>query len=518
MEEEPVAKCDGVTHHLDMGGKVPSRQIYYASDHCVGPGGVRCYNASTNNALAAVVGRILTVKAVGGGVAKPPKPAPQAMRRLEVAGKQLDKYIKHPLRMSVLDFPKRYTGQKRVMYEKAAATYLQRPLTKRDAHVKPFPKRELVEKGPPRLINPRSAEYNVALGSFLAPAEHEIYRALQRMWGVRFGSVGPVAAKGLNAEQLAGVVRRKAERFVKPGYVASDASRFDQHVSKPALRIEHRRYLNMYNMDKELQMLLRWQETNEGVGFMPDGKVGYRVDGVRMSGDFNTSLGNIILMLLMMYCLLDDLGIEKADAIDNGDDIGVMLEAADVDRYRAALPEYFLRFGFNMVTEPTVWDVRHLEFCQMRALCIDGRDIMVRNPRAVRRDTVFLHDMRSKRVARTIINSRGVGGLSMYWNVPVLGALYESMARVDPGRKAKVRDSGAVHYWSTGRKHRYQEPSAGARVEFWEGFGIMPDDQELLEQHLLRPFPINVGPWDYQSSCNTTTTPLHELAGLFTAY
>jgi hypothetical protein len=261
--------------------------------------------------------------------------------------------------------------------------------------------------------------------------------------------------------------------------------------------------------------LLRWQLTNTGVGYMPDGDVGYEVEGVRMSGDFNTGLGNIIVMLCLLYLLLDDLDIKKADVINNGDDVAIFLEAGDAAGFRAAMPGFFLSAGFTMKVEPSVHDIRRLEFCQMRPLVIDQRPLMVRNPkRALSRDTVFLHNMRSERIARTIINARGVGGASLYGSVPVLSALYGSMAAVDPGRRANVIDSGANRWWSI-PGNRPGHVTSSNRVEFYEAFGIMPDDQVHLESVLARPFPIRPGPLVISPvATDPSVTQPHELSDL----
>jgi hypothetical protein len=382
------------------------------------------------------------------------------------------------------------------MYKRAAQVFATRGWNRRDTAVRPFPKREAVTKGPPRLINPRSAVYNVALGTYLAPIEKLVYKRLTAAC-TALGAVGPVVAKGMNAETLAAVMRGKTEPFASPAFVGLDASRFDQHISRQALEFEHSILLDYYPGDAELAALLRAQLRNEGTGYTRDGKCGYSVDGVRMSGDFNTSLGNCTLMVLMVLQCLIDCGITHADLINNGDDVVVILERADEARFVPEVQPFFGKLGFDMAVEPTVYDLRQAEFCQMRYMRVNDRETMVRNPvRAVAKDTVFLHNMRSERVARTIINAKGVAGMSLYGDVPVLSALYSSMAAVEPHIRpvARERQYGGLEYWARGAKLKQRTITAAARVEFWECFGITPDHQELLEHILSRPFPLQARP------------------------
>jgi hypothetical protein len=79
-----------------------------------------------------------------------------------------------------------------------------------------------------------SPELNLELGRYVKPLEKALYVGLDRLFGL--GSV----AKGMNSNQVAASIVAKWLRLQQgssePVSVSTDMSRFDQHVSKPALR------------------------------------------------------------------------------------------------------------------------------------------------------------------------------------------------------------------------------------------------------------------------------------------
>jgi hypothetical protein len=121
----------------------------------------------------------------------------------------------------------------------------------------------------PRVIQPRSARYNVEVGRFLKDLEHRIYSSIAELCG------GPTVMKGYNAAQVAKHIRGMWGTVTRPVAVGLDASRFDQHVSKQALRWEHDVYTRCFRGcdRKELHRLLQWQLVNSGHSRTKDGYV-----------------------------------------------------------------------------------------------------------------------------------------------------------------------------------------------------------------------------------------------------
>ena len=125
-------------------------------------------------------------------------------------------------------------------------------------------------------------------------------------------------------------------------------------------------YNGLFGSD-ELAWLLRQQLVNRGVCHPGSCETRYQVEGCRCSGDMNTSLGNCLIMCCLVLHLVRTLGV-RADLANNGDDCLLFLEHADEAVVRAAIPAFFLNFGFQMVVEPTSEVFERCEFRQMRRL------------------------------------------------------------------------------------------------------------------------------------------------------
>jgi hypothetical protein len=91
------------------------------------------------------------------------------------------------------------------------------------------------------------------------------------------------------------------------------------------------------------------------------------------------------------------------------------------------------------------------------------------------------------------------------------------MARVQVTRPARVVDQTAVKYWGKGVK-RSGPIGADSRVEFFECFGITPDNQMHLEAILQRPFPLTVGPMVVSPAAEAHLTRAHSASELLSEY
>jgi hypothetical protein len=107
---------------------------------------------------------------------------------------------------------------------------------------------------------------------------------------------------------------------------------------------------------------------------------------------------------------------------------------------------------------------------------------MVRNPlKAITQDHAWIED-RSITMAE-VLAATGLGGLSLYGNVPVLGAYYSMLARVTtPSRKTMDRlDFRASWLRDAVMEGSYVAPCERSRYEFWLSWGISPGEQRALE-------------------------------------
>lgn len=378
------------------------------------------------------------------------------------------------------EFVQSYTGSKQRRYASAASTLSKRGLRRSDGYLKTFIKAELyngtTKADPcPRLIQPRSAEYNVIIGCYLRPAEKLIYKAIDKVFGHH------VVLKCDNMFKRASTICQYWSEFKDPCFVGLDASRFDQHVSPEALSFEHNLYNSIFR-DPVLASALEWQIDQIGFANMVDGDVTYKVKGCRASGDMNTALGNVYLMCAITHHFLQALPC-KWRFINDGDDCGIFIEKADV-QLLDALPEHHLRFGFEMEVEEPAYVLEQIEFCQCRPIQLSAQEwMMVRNiHKAMKHDWICITS-RDWCTTEEILVATSSCGLALYGDVPVLGVMYDAMSRFEhrPDRVKRLdsaRDGWRGHL--TGHR-KFPVDETVARVSLYKAFNIMPDEQVHLE-------------------------------------
>lgn len=460
------------------------------------PMDLRGFNNSVNTLERAVLERVFYVKR-GGTFAPPPRPAQGHFPRcLYDTRRALARHLPLSAPMGYSAFVATFQGRKRVIYQRAVDSLLRRSVCRQDAKLRVFVKYEKTDftrktDPVPRVISPRDPRYNVEVGRFLRPVEERIFDALGQLFGHR------TVFKGMNSLDSGRCMAEKWAMFRRPVAVGLDASRFDQHVSRDALKWEHDVYLSCLPRAKHrraLARLLRWQLTNNCVGFTPDGRVRYKVDGGRMSGDMNTSLGNCVLMCSMVHAYSAARGV-KVQLANNGDDCVVIMEAKDLPRFSQGLDEWFLALGFNMVVEDPVYDLERVEFCQTQPVWVGPQPhdyLMVRHPKwAIAKDTVSVHPLDSDRAFRGWLDAVGQGGIAMTGGVPVFQDFYHSYIRCGKFLKSATTGlSWGVRSLIRGMKRQYGAVSPRTRLSFWVAFGVTPDEQLCLERFYSS---INVG-------------------------
>lgn len=376
------------------------------------------------------------------------------------------------------EFVDMYQGPKKASYLRALQSLSEAPVCRQDATSKCFVKREKcnVTKAP-RVIQPRSPRYNIAIGRFLKPIEHQVYEALRRVAGVK----RRVVAKGLNLDNIGKLLYHKWVGFVDPVAVGMDATKFDMHVGPEMLGFEHSIYRKLFPQHlAELNPLLEWQMNNRGVGYAPDGKLKYSVRGKRFSGDMNTAMGNCILMCLMVISYCQHKGI-KFDLVNNGDDCVVFMEREDEAHFRVGLEQWFLELGFRMVAEATVDILEQVEFCQMHPVLVDGRYRMVRNPGvAIEKDSLCVRTLNHDDSFEEWASGVATGGFAIADGVPVLRAFYNYLHGGRNVRRHMLDDTG-MSRMARGMVDCNREVADETRWSFYLAFGIDPHAQSVLE-------------------------------------
>lgn len=377
-----------------------------------------------------------------------------------------------------------YVGAKRARYQAALESLAKLPLSVRDAFLTSFVKFEKQDlRKAPRIINPRSYRYNLVLGKYLKFLEKHVYRAINETFN---SCTAHTVIKGLNARDVGAIALQKWERFVDPVAVGLDATKFDMHTSVPALKFEHSFYTSIFPRSPELRRILSWQLTNKGVAYCDDGRVKFKIQGTRSSGDLNTSLGNCIIMCSLIYAYSKEVGVE-VELMNNGDDCQVIMERKDLNRYCSRVEKWFEVYGYRMQVEPPAYEFEQLEFCQARPVIVDGAPIMVRNVRAcLRKDPMCLVPVQSVQVLGYWLRAVGECGLSITKGVPILQSFYNLFYR--SGRdysegflRELVKNTSHMERNGGVLSAEVRAISASTRASFFYAFGVSPAHQIALE-------------------------------------
>ena len=446
------------------------------------------HNSSLVNVCRGLVERVFCVVR-DGKLQRPLRPKNNIFeRKLGNVGRKISSIVGYCPAMTRSEFCDSYSGTRRATYEKARLSLDVLPCTRKDAYLKTFVKAEKINitlkpDPAPRVIQPRDPRYNVEVGRYLKPLEPRLMKAIDKLWGEK------TAIKGYTVEKVGEILHQKSLRFKNPCFVGLDASRFDQHCSRPALEWEHSVY-NAIFRDPYLAELLTWQIDNVGTAYLKDGFVRYRVDGCRMSGDMNTSMGNYLIMSCLVYQFCQDIGID-ASLANCGDDCVLYLEKDDLPKLKA-LPDWFGKMGYSMKVEKPVFTVEEIEFCQQHPVQLSRGYVMVRRPDVcMTKDVCVVRGgMTTERLQRWL-HAQHDGGLSLTGDCPVLAAFYRRFPNGDA--RGELSEYSDAHKFKAGKQ--YGEITSLARYSFWLAFGIAPDEQLAIERDLDNWTP-NVVPGD----------------------
>lgn len=460
------------------------------------------HNSSLINLVRGVVERVLFTRK--DGILKPPaRPKRGVFERLRSLRSGVLRNTRSTSVVDYEDYPSLYhNARKRMLYERAVASLRFQAISHRDAFVNTFVKAEKVNFSAkpdpaPRVIQPRSPRYNVCVGRYLKPFEKNMFAGFERTFGYK------VVCKGLNASGTAEQLREDWDAYRNPVAIGLDASRFDQHVSREALEYEHGFY-NAIFQSEELAKLLSWQLCNKGTGFVEGKKVKYTVDGCRMSGDINTSMGNCIIMSSIVLQYFKEVGV-NARLANNGDDCVVICEKGDLAKF-VGIDGWFKDFGFVLTREEPVYEFEKIEFCQTQPVWTNDGWRMVRNPfTATSKDVVSLLSWNTEVEFNRWRGAISSCGLSLTGGVPYWQSFYQRLGGVHDQRSLDhVMDSG-MGYMSAGMKVS-SIITPESRYSFWRAFGITPDEQISLEQLVVS---VNYG--DGTPLTFGDVAPLHKL-------
>jgi len=329
------------------------------------------------------------------------------------------------------------------------------------------------------------------LGRHIKDVEHDIFKAIDHA----FDETGQhrTVAKGMNMNERGLVIAEMWNSFDNPVAVGLDASRFDQHINDKLLNFEH----SIYPLFCEgagdgdlrpLRELLRSQLINYGRYYGKDGTIKYAVKGGRMSGDMNTSSGNVIIMCALMYSYISSKGLSKrVKLLNDGDDCVLIMDERTREAFTSGLKEWFLDMGITMEYDGVYRYLEEVEFCQARPLFDSqlGYRLVPRPSKRLYSDLVSTKDLSVKKVHDKWLGAVAGCGLASCSGVPVFQEFYTWLAKEV---KPYIPIEGSPHYrfrqeLVKGMTMRYRMPTVEERISFFHAFDITPAEQELLEQY-----------------------------------
>jgi hypothetical protein len=410
-----------------------------------------------------------------------------------------------------------YSGAKRARYLLAREKLRLRNLNyKRASKVKAFVKRqnESLTKQPtrdlpfsieewntpycvpdPRPIQFRSDEW---LTSFF-PMKH-FEEAVYNSKGL-FNTFDPTpeVVKCLTPKQKFDLLEKKMERINNPVVISWDGKRWDAHLNSLALGVEHLVYETFVkyrqpHFYKQFREMLKYQINNKCRGKTYDGAIKYSVLGNRMSGDWNTSLGNVICMCLFVMQAMEEMHIPKEafSIMDDGDDCLVVVDKQYSDKIVKDLPSLFIRFGQEIQLEDPVdkSSLYNLEFCQCRPVQLERGGTFVRDFRkALGTYCNSYRWFREESSTRTYMSAVGLGDACLFYGVPVLWELANKFYQLanKTVKSSDILKLGIYRFKEIKYSHDClirPEISMQDRVEFSKAFGYTPLQQLDLEHHI----------------------------------
>lgn len=423
-----------------------------------------------------------------------------SFRSLRLLAARYDGY-----KWSHLETAQSYTGAMRRRYLEAERSLrVDGPLSARDAFLSAFLKAEkitLTKYHKPRMIFPRSPRYNLVLASWLKPFEHWLWGRLTLKWYfksreptwlrrhvAKFGSTR-VVAKGLSPRARANLIARKFGSFEGCVVFEADGKGFEAHVSSGQLKEEHGVYGAAYKGDRSLAHVLSYQLEMAG---RTSGGWKFARPGGRASGDFNTGMGNSLIMLASVASgIPDDI---PYDVLVDGDNALVFMAGADITR---VYPHFHARVlaqcGQELTLESPVSVLEAVRFGQSAPVYL-GHGLgytMCREWTKVLSSFAASHRwLVEPKFARRWLYDVCRCELSLALGLPVVQSVFSKMLH-HLGRDAKkVHEVALADYFVVGAWLASEKDvipvSLETRLSYERAFGLCVSDQLLMED-LIEP-------------------------------
>lgn len=336
----------------------------------------------------------------------------------------------------------------------------------------------------PRMIFPRSPRYNLLLASYLKPLEHWLWPHLTAE-ALSLPGCGRLCAKGLNPRERAELIKRKLDWFPEGVCFEVDGAAFEAHVGIESLQQEHGFYLRAYRGCRELASLLGKQLRNFGRSRLVEFS---RVAG-RASGDYNTGMGNTLVMVCAVLAALRSLDV-PADILVDGDNALLFCSKRVLARLRLGFPAAVqANSGQEMVLERPVDRLESVVFGRSSPVCVSGVWRMVRPWQRVLSGAASSHHHLNHRAAWPgFVRGVALCESVLCRGVPVLWAWCNRVLDLTEGVRLPADLAFRDYYMAYGVRPsqggRSPPPDPGTRESFESAFGLGVDAQLAFEDML----------------------------------
>jgi hypothetical protein len=270
-----------------------------------------------------------------------------------------------------------YTGFQRQAYLDAIKSFDLRPFDFfKDSLISSFIKDEIIpfkikeidEK--PRMINARGPRWMVKIGLPMKDIEHTIYHCKKTF---NTNDKNYEFAKCLNLPQRSELAALKIADLGNCVNVVLDGSSFDAHVNEEMLKLEGMFYATIMRLigatTSELRLFKqawKFQIRNRLRFIGPSGFAKATVIGNRMSGDWNTSLGNSVLMLSFVTAAMKLMQVPQNQyrSLNDGDDNCLWMTYNNLtSNFKTRLSALFLDIGQEVKVDINI-ELYKTRFCQ----------------------------------------------------------------------------------------------------------------------------------------------------------
>lgn len=364
----------------------------------------------------------------------------------------------------VKDFP----STRRSRYQQAYTKLQAENLTQRTAVVKSFVKAEKLQiqqkDGDPRMIQARSAVFNLAIAQYTKAVEHALYSLQDPALNGILQT--PLIAKGRNLKMRAADLRSLWDLMEDPVAVSLDLSRWDMHVNELLIKeVMHKGYLSLMN-EPLLEHMLTFQLNNKC--FTEHGLKYTNPSGVT-SGDMTTALGNctaVCAIVMTFRMIIVKTAITRGDYVrelrqrkpllnpfldlvyshvsklapirelemliyDDGDDHVLLVERRLYEMVAELLPPFWEELGHSLKIEGYTDQFHQILFCQTKPTrTAKGSWIMAPDPYKVVATSTVVSGKNlenPKKYLKTVWRARAI----LHQGIPLLGPMFHLWAGKD---------------------------------------------------------------------------------------